>query len=111
MYSAWKAMLQRCRNPKNTNYATYGGRGITVCSRWEKFEDFLADMGERPNGMTLDRMGTGGRLAAERAAPAPDLRLVGGEGFHYPGPLDGPVQFLNTVVCRSWWSRVRRAAT
>jgi len=48
-------MRDRCRNPKSKRYSDYGGRGITVCDRWESFENFLADMGERPDGMTLDR--------------------------------------------------------
>lgn len=54
-YYSWRAMKQRCLNPRNHNYPGYGGRGITVCKRWLKFENFLADMGERPAGMTLDR--------------------------------------------------------
>ena len=48
-------MKARCQNPKAANYATYGGRGIRVCERWQAFESFLADMGERPEGLTLDR--------------------------------------------------------
>lgn len=49
-------MKARCSNPKTPSYPEYGGRGITVCKRWENsFEDFLADMGERPVGMTIDR--------------------------------------------------------
>jgi hypothetical protein len=48
-------MLQRCRNPKDVGFRNYGGRGITVCDRWRDFANFLADMGERPEGMTLDR--------------------------------------------------------
>lgn len=54
-YRSWANMMQRCMNPKNIGYADYGGRGITVCLRWRAFENFLADMGERPAGMTLDR--------------------------------------------------------
>lgn len=44
----------------NTNYDSYGGRGIKVCKRWLKFENFLADMGERPAGLTLDRRNPNG---------------------------------------------------
>src|SRR6185436_4868078 len=49
-YWTWVGMLARCRNLKRTNYA---GRGIAVCRRWHTFQHFLADMGERPLGMTL----------------------------------------------------------
>jgi hypothetical protein len=49
-------MLARCRNKNHTWFKNYGGRGITVCNRWYDFINFLADMGERPNGLTLDRI-------------------------------------------------------
>lgn len=49
-------MQQRCDNPNNLKYADYGGRGIGVCDRWRDFENFLADMGERPPGTSLDRI-------------------------------------------------------
>jgi hypothetical protein len=52
----WVAMKQRCSNPANKGYPDYGGRGITVCQRWMKFENFLSDMGDRPNGYSLDRI-------------------------------------------------------
>lgn len=55
IHGIWKAMKQRCENPKNPRWHSYGGRGIAVCERWQKFENFLADMGERPEGKTLDR--------------------------------------------------------
>jgi hypothetical protein len=54
-YMTWSAMIQRCKNPNNTKYPKYGALGIKVCERWEIFENFLADMGERPAGKTLDR--------------------------------------------------------
>lgn len=56
MRSALNMTRQRCRNPNNRDYPHYGGRGITVCERWDNFETFLADMGIRPKGMTLDRV-------------------------------------------------------
>lgn len=54
-YIAWSTMKNRCLNPKSANYAYYGGRGISICERWMTFANFLADMGERPRGLTLDR--------------------------------------------------------
>lgn len=55
-YNVWALMLKRCRSQGRPDYARYGGRGITVCERWSRFENFLADMGERPAGKTLDRI-------------------------------------------------------
>ena len=54
-YVCWQNMLARCRNPAGTGYSNYGSRGIAVCERWHKFENFYADMGEPPDGLTLDR--------------------------------------------------------
>lgn len=48
-YAIWNQMMQRCYNAKNQRYSSYGGRGIIVCERWHKFENFLEDMGERPS--------------------------------------------------------------
>jgi len=55
LYNVWYLMLRRCQNPKDKRWEQYGGRGIKVCDRWLVFSNFLADMGERPAGMTLDR--------------------------------------------------------
>lgn len=59
-YGSWSAMLQRCTNPRNKEYPNYGGRGVRVCDLWRQFENFLADMGPRPPGLTLDRINTDG---------------------------------------------------
>lgn len=60
-YESWRAMRERCNNPNNSHYAAYGGRGIKVCASWQaSFEAFLADMGERPEGTTLDRINPDG---------------------------------------------------
>ena len=54
-HRSWRSMRQRCTDRNHRSFRDYGGRGITICERWNSFENFLADMGERPNGMTLDR--------------------------------------------------------
>jgi hypothetical protein len=55
-YLAWRGMKTRCQNPNAGNYREYGGSGITVAPEWEAFESFFADMGECPEGLTLDRI-------------------------------------------------------
>lgn len=56
VYMRWAAMIHRCTNPSNKQWADYGGRGISIDDpRWFRFENFLADMGEPPPGLTLDR--------------------------------------------------------
>lgn len=55
-YRTWQSMRTRCFNPQSDQYNSYGGKGITVCERWLVFENFLADMGERPSvSHTIDR--------------------------------------------------------
>lgn len=58
-YRSWVAMLERCTQKNHRYFWRYGGRGIIVCERWHRFENFLSDMGERPVGMTLDRFPNG----------------------------------------------------
>ena len=55
-YGSWYAMWRRCTSVKHVNYANYGGRGITVCERWRSFDNFVEDMGIRPNNHTIDRI-------------------------------------------------------
>jgi hypothetical protein len=59
-YLTWQQMRNRCSNPNSSNYHRYGGRGITVCERWQKFENFLTDMGEKPLNASIDRIDVNG---------------------------------------------------
>lgn len=54
-YARWAAMRRRCLNPHHPRYADWGGRGITICERWNDFEKFYEDMGDPPPGKSLDR--------------------------------------------------------
>ncbi len=63
MYGAWHQMINRCENQNNSSYGRYGARGVTVCERWHDFRSFLDDMGERPEGRTLDRIDPKGPYA------------------------------------------------
>jgi hypothetical protein len=59
-YNVWLHMRERVNNPNHVRYSEYGGKGIAIDPRWQWFENFLADMGERPAGMTLDRVDSNG---------------------------------------------------
>lgn len=59
-YRTWKDMRGRCNNPNSQDYPDYGGRGISVCARWDDFAAFLVDMGQRPSGHTIDRIDVNG---------------------------------------------------
>lgn len=64
-WRVWHLMKQRCINPTATGYKNYGGRGIKVCERWLAFENFLADMGRKPDGMTIERKDNNGNYEPE----------------------------------------------
>lgn len=59
-YHSWAGMKARCSDPAHSHYPSYGARGISVCPRWESFEQFLADMGEKPDGCSIDRRDVNG---------------------------------------------------
>lgn len=59
-YNSWASMIQRCENKKNPAYENYGGRGIYVCEEWHSFENFLFDMGEAQENLSIDRIDNNG---------------------------------------------------
>jgi hypothetical protein len=74
-YQTWRNMIRRCIDANNKDYKNYGARGITVCERWiESFDSFLADMGERPKGLTLDRKDNDGHYCPENCEWATRLQ-------------------------------------
>lgn len=64
-YKSWCSMRGRCLTPSHHKFAQYGARGIKICDRWASFANFLADMGERPDGHTLDRINPDGDYSPE----------------------------------------------
>jgi hypothetical protein len=65
LYKTWCNMRQRCYNQKDRRYKDYGGRGITICDHWLWFPNFIEDVGERPEGCSVDRIDNNGNYTPE----------------------------------------------
>lgn len=97
---AWGAMKQRCLNPNNPKYASYGGRGITVCDRWrESFESFYEDMGARPSPEhSIDRVDNDGPYSPENCRWATRTEQARNQG------TNRPISFRGETLCLSEWA-------
>lgn len=114
IYQVWAGMIQRCTNKKSHAYKYYGARGITVCKRWTKFKCFLEDMGERPDGMTIERKNNNGDYEPGNCCWATDAEQNRNQRKNIIIEFDGKNMCLSelsrTVGINMYtlWDRVRR---
>lgn len=88
-YSAWSSMRDRCNNENNRAFHRYGGRGIYVCERWSSFAAFVEDMGERPEGMSLDRIDNAKGYSPENCRWATARQQILNSSVSKPITIDG----------------------
>lgn len=98
-YAIWAGMKDRCLNLNNPRYSSYGGRGITVCERWIKFEGFLEDMGEKPQGRSLDRVDNNRGYSKENCRWATPIEQQCNTRFNKR------IEFNGEKLTLSQWSR------
>lgn len=103
LFHVWRAMVARCTDPKNAKWKYYGGRGITVCERWRTFENFKTDMGERPDGHTVERKDNNGNYEPENCIWA--TMAVQGANRRNSGPQARPIEYRGETHHASEWAR------
>lgn len=96
---SWASMMSRCSNPKQESSKYYLGKGVKVCERWESFDNFLADMGERPAGTTLDRINSRGDYEPSNCRWATHVEQQNNRGNNRWLSLNGETKTL------AQWSR------
>lgn len=98
-YRSWEQMRSRCNKPTDKDYPDYGGRGITVCELWRDFAAFIADMGEPPPGMTLDRRDNNKGYCRENCRWATAIEQ------HQNTRANIYLTFAGETLCISEWER------
>lgn len=98
-YTSWSAIKSRCLNKNNEAYHHYGGRGITMCKRWDKFENFLLDMGKCPDGLSIDRINTNGNYKPSNCRWATRKQ----QSVNRRGKIKGSSKFKGVVKFKDKW--------
>ena len=93
-YNCWRNMKARCQNPNNHKYPIYGGRGITVCDNWQTFAGFYADMGDCPEGHSIDRIDNDGNYEPGNCRWATVEQQMSNQSTNRMLTLDGKTQTL-----------------
>lgn len=113
LFKTWVEMRYRCEKPHKDNYKHYGGRGIKVCERWQNFANFVADMGERPEGATLDRIDHDGNYSPENCRWASAIQQMNNMRTNRLLTIDGE-QMTMADAARKWglstgtvWNRLK----
>lgn len=107
-YRTWQAMLSRCRYESRDVHKKHIGRGVKVCDRWMSFEAFLSDMGERPDGMTIDRIDNNGNYEPGNcrwATPRQQARNRRNQRLDFNSAVEVAVARLRGEPCKSIASR------
>lgn len=98
-YKIWTSMLQRCNNPKSQKFKRYGGRGIRVSHEWHLFANFISDLGERPDGFSLDRIDNNGNYCKENCRWASPITQS------HNRENNRMINFRGESMCISEWAR------
>lgn len=98
-YMTWCDMKKRCENPKDRAYKRYGGRGITVCDRWQSFENFLEDMGQKPVGLSLERKENDKGYSPDNCIWATRIEQANNTRFNRP------ITFKGETLTMSQWGQ------
>ncbi len=115
IYPAWQSMIQRCINPNNKDYPSYGGRGIAVCKRWRKFENFLEDMGEHPGKeYSIDRIDNNKGYCKSNCRWATKKQQMRNKRDSYLITHEGKIQLLIewaedfNIPYKTLWDRIQK---